>query len=211
MAEPRLIDISPTVSERIGVWPGDVGFQREVSLSIEQGDNIGLSAVRSTVHLGAHADAPNHYQAAGEGIESRSLQRYFGLCQVMRVEFQRGERIRIDDLTAALRAPRLLLYTGSFPDPDAWNEDFCSLSPELVDHLAEHGVQLVGIDTPSIDPQDDRELLSHQRIAAHDMAILEGLVLEDVKDGLYTLIALPLKWEGADAAPVRAALLDDQA
>jgi len=209
MSFPRLIDISPTISERLGVWPGDVSFSREVALSIEAGDNIGLSATRATVHLGAHADAPNHYTAGAEGIAARPLDRYFGRCQVVRVEVKRGERIRPEHLSAPIEAPRVLFATGSFPDPEAWNEDFCALSPELVDQLASQGVVLVGIDTPSIDPQDDRKLLSHQRVAAHDMAILEGVVLDDLSEGLYTLIALPLKIEGADAAPLRAALFDD--
>jgi arylformamidase len=209
MSSPRLIDISPTISERLGVWPGDVPFTREVALSIEAGDNIGLSATRATVHLGAHADAPNHYAAGAEGIAARALDRYFGRCQVMRVEIGRGERLRPEHLVGDIRAPRILFATGSFPDPDTWNEDFCALSPELVDLLAAQGVVLLGIDTPSIDPQNDRELLSHQRVAAHDLSILEGVVLDGVSDGLYTLIALPLKIEGADAAPLRAALLDD--
>lgn len=211
MASPKIIDISPTISERIGVWPGDVAFQREVSLSIEGGDNIGLSAVRSTVHLGAHADAPVHYQAGGAGVEQRPLERYFGLCQVVRVNVDRGARIHCADVEVPIRAPRVLFATESFPDPDQWNADFCSLSPELVDELAKQNVNLVGIDTPSIDPQDDAKLLSHQRVAAHDLAVLEGVVLTHVKAGLYTLVALPLKYEGADAAPVRAVLLDDQA
>ena len=161
------------------------------------------------MHLGAHADAPNHYTAGAEGIAARPLDRYFGRCQVVRVEVKRGERIRPEHLSAPIEAPRVLFATGSFPDPEAWNEDFCALSPELVDQLASQGVVLVGIDTPSIDPQDDRKLLSHQRVAAHDMAILEGVVLDDLSEGLYTLIALPLKIEGADAAPLRAALFDD--
>jgi arylformamidase len=209
MHAPRLIDISPTISERLGVWPGDVPFSREVSLSIEAGDNIGLSATRATVHLGAHADAPNHYASGAVGIAARPLEPYFGLCQVLRVEIHRGERIRPAHLATKICAPRVLFATGSFPDPEAWNEDFCAMSPELVDFLAEQGVILLGIDTPSIDPQNDRELLSHQRVAAHDLAILEGIVLDEVSEGLYTLIALPLKIEAADAAPLRAALLDD--
>jgi arylformamidase len=209
MSSPRLIDISPTISERLGVWPGDVPFTREVALSIEAGDNIGLSATCATVHLGAHADAPNHYAAGAEGIAARPLEPYFGRCQVVRVEVKRGERLRPEHLSVPIQAPRVLFATGSFPDPEDWNEDFCALSPELVDLLAAQQVVLVGIDTPSIDPQSDRKLLSHQRVAAHDLAILEGIVLEDVAAGLYTLIALPLKIEASDAAPLRAALLDD--
>jgi arylformamidase len=67
----------------------------------------------------------------------------------------------------------------------------------------------VGIDTPSIDPADSKDLPSHAMVAAHDLAILEGVVLDHVEDGVYTLVALPLRLEGADASPVRAVLVED--
>ncbi|HEX9795070.1 MAG TPA: cyclase family protein [Planctomycetota bacterium] len=206
---PRLIDISPLVSARIAVWPGDVPYGRQVSLAIAAGANIDLSAITTTVHVGAHADAPSHYVAGGEDIAGRALDRYFGPCQVMRVELPRGARIRPEHLPGPIEAPRLLLHTGSFPDPADFNEDFNSFAPELVAFANERGVQLVGIDTPSIDPFADKVLKSHAAVAARDMAVLEGLVLAHVPSGRYTLVALPLRLEGADASPVRAALVAD--
>ena len=74
-------------------------------------------------------------------------------------------------------------------------------------HLNDHGVKLVGIDTPYTDPAKSEQLESHRAIAERDMAILGGLTLRGVPDGVYTLLALPLKLEGADAAPVRAAMI----
>lgn len=202
-----IIDISPTIGPRLAVWPGDVPFTREVSLDLEGDDHLTLSAIRATVHLGAHVDAPNHYQKGGEGIADRALERYFGPCQVIRVKVARGARIRPEHLVEKVRAPRVLFRTGSFPDPESWNPDFNSLSAELIEFLHDAGVQLVGIDTPSIDPQDDKVLEAHQAVARFDMAILEGIVLEHVDPGAYTLCALPLKLEHADASPVRAVLL----
>jgi len=203
-----MIDISPLISPRIAVWPGDVDFSRDVSLDTNTGDPLTLSSIRSTVHLGAHVDAPNHYDAAAQGIDERSLERYYGPCQVMRVSLPRGERVLPRHLSAPITAPRVLFHTGSFPDPEAWNEDFNSLSAALVDHLHAQGVELVGIDTPSIDPQNDKALEAHHAVAEHDMAILEGIVLDHVEPGLYTLCALPLRIEGADASPVRAVLIE---
>ena len=202
-----MIDISPTLHPGTAVWPGDVPLSRQVALSIEAGDNIDLSAITTTVHIGAHADAPSHYLAGGEGIAARSLSRYYGPCQVVHVEVARRARVRVADLPGPILAPRVLLRTGTFPDPDVFNTDFAALSPELVDHLAGHGVVLVGIDTPSIDPFDSKALPSHQAVARHDLSVLEGLVLEHVDPGIYTLVALPLKLAGADASPVRAALV----
>ena len=205
----ELIDISPKVSTRIGVWPGDSAYRRIVHLDLEKGDNIGLSRIETTTHLGAHADAPNHYRAGLCGIDERDLSFYFGECQVVSVLLDRGQRIGPQHVREKIRATRILFRTLSFPDPEHWNADFCSLSAGLVHWLSEQGVRLVGIDTPSIDLQDDPLLESHQAVADHDMAILEGLVLEHVDPGNYTLVAMPLRLEGADASPVRAVLIRD--
>ena len=206
----ELIDISPLVSERIGVWPGDVAYRRPVSLRVEDGHNFGLSSLATTVHLGAHADAPIHYVAGGRGIHEMPLTHYYGPCQVVEVPVARGARIVPRDVAVALEAPRVLFKSGTFPDPNDFTTDFASLSPELVELVAARGGVLVGIDTPSVDPFDDKELLAHHALARHGMANLEGLVLAHVPAGLYTLIALPLPLEGADASPVRAVLARDQ-
>jgi len=204
---PRLIDISPLVSERIAVWPGDVPYRHTVSLDMSQGDNLTLGSMQTTFHTGAHADAPSHYGTDLPAIHERPLDLYYGPCQVLHVPACRGRRILPQDLGTPLTAPRVLLRTDSFPDPEDFSTDFSSLSPELVDALHASGVVLVGIDTPSVDPFDDAALLSHQALARHDMANLEGLVLSHVAPGSYTLIALPLRLQHADASPVRAALL----
>ena len=205
----RIIDISPVINSQLAVWPGDVPFSRELNLSIADGANIDLSAIRGTVHLGAHTDAPSHYAANGEGIAGRDLSLYLGPAQVISVDVERGRRIQPEDVSVAITAPRVLFKTGSYPDPTHFNTDFCALSPSLIAMLAGEGVCLVGIDTPSIDPAESKDLPSHAMVAAHDLAILEGIVLDQVDDGVYTLVALPLRIEGADASPVRAVLLDE--
>ena len=120
---------------------------------------------------------------------------------------RRGERILPEHLDGkVVSAPRVLLRTGTFPDPRKWNNDFASLSPALVDDFYQHGVMLIGIDTPSVDPFESKELEAHQAFARNDMAMLEGLVLDHVEEGEYELIAPPLRIRGADASPVRAVL-----
>lgn len=205
----RIHDLSPLLSPDLAVWPGDRPFSREVALSMASGANLDLSSIHTTVHLGAHADAPSHYGLGAPSIEALALAPYYGPCQVMRVSVARGARILPGDLTGPLRAPRLLLHTGTFPDPTRWNTDFASLSPELVDHLHGAGVVLVGLDTPSVDPFESKALESHQALLRTGMRNLEGLVLSQVPEGLYTLVALPLRLAGADASPVRAVLVED--
>ena len=201
-----IYDITPLITPDLAVWPGDTPPAREVLLDMARGDNLTLSTLRATVHLGAHADAPSHYGAGAPSIEARDLERYLGPCQVIRVDAGRGTRIAPGDLGVEIDSERVLLATGTFPDPRKWNTDFAALAPALVDHLAESGVVLVGVDTPSVDLFDDKTLLAHRRFLARDVSILEGLVLADVPAGRYELIALPLPLAGFDASPVRAVL-----
>lgn len=208
-----LYDITPPITPALKVWPGDTPPSREVLCDIERGDNITLSTLHATVHLGAHADGPNHYGIGAPSIDRRSLDLYLGRCQVVRIVAGRNTRVAPDALPDTVEAPRVLLATGTFPDPTVFSEDFAALSVELIDVLAEAGVRLVGVDTPSVDLFRSKDLPAHQRVLHHDMAILEGLVLTDVPEGLYELIALPLKLVGFDASPVRAVLrtLEDSA
>lgn len=210
-------DITPVINPRLAVFPGDTPFESQFVLDMHKGHNLTLSWMKSTVHLGAHTDAPNHYARDGVSMEKRDLRRYLGEAQVIEIPkrpasgetvLKRPARILPADLAGVeIRAKRVLFKTGSFPNPEQWNGDFTALSAPLIDELAAKGVVLVGIDTPSIDPADDQVLESHNAVARHDLGILEGVVLDKVPAGLYQLIALPLPIEGADASPVRAILL----
>jgi arylformamidase len=201
-----LYDISPPISAHLAVWPGDVPPAREIALDMARGDNITLSSLRATVHLGAHADAPSHYGAGAPAIHERDLNLYLGACQVMHIACQPRVRLTTASLSLPVTQPRLLLATHTFPDWASFTTDFAALAPELVEHLHRQGVRLVGVDTPSVDLFDSKDLPAHHAFLKHDMAILEGLVLDQVPDGVYELIALPLSLVGFDASPVRAVL-----
>ncbi|HEX7708689.1 MAG TPA: cyclase family protein [Thermoanaerobaculia bacterium] len=201
------IDISPVIDPTINVWPGDTPYARTVNVDMATGGNMTLSDIRTTLHVGAHADAPSHYTAGGEDIASRSLHYYIGPCVVLPIEGVQGRRITPDDLAGKrILASRVLLRTGTFPDHRRWNNDFASLSPELVDWLHSLGVITIGIDTPSVDPFESKQLEAHQAFARNNMANLEGLVLDNVAEGRYELVALPLRIAGGDGSPVRAIL-----
>ena len=207
-----IIDISPPLTPDIAVWPGDTPLSREVLCTIEGGASVTLSTLRATVHLGAHADGANHYGGGAAGIEAFPLERYLGPCHVVHARAEcrpGGVRVGIADLALdldALRHPRVLIHTGTFPDFSSWNSDFAGLDPELVDALADRGVTLVGTDTPSVDVQESKDLPAHKRFLARGVSILEGLRLAHVAPGEYELIALPLALVGFDASPVRAVL-----
>jgi arylformamidase len=209
---PRIYDITPAVTERLGVWPGDTAMSREVLCELARGDTVTLSTIRSTVHLGAHADGPNHYVRDGRSVGEQRLEHYLGPCVVIDADVPRGGRVGVEHLrlpakgNGGVTQPRVLIRTGTFPDYEKWNTDFAGLEPSLVEWLAQQKVITIGIDTPSVDLQDSKDLAAHHAIARHDIAILEGLALNGVPAGVYELIALPLKLMGFDASPVRAAL-----
>jgi arylformamidase len=201
-----IFDISPPITERLQVWPGDTPPSRQILCDLAHGDSVTLSTLHATVHLGAHADAPSHYGLDGATIDQRALHYYLGPCQVLRVTVPDGTLLTPAMIPAPITAERVLLATDTFPNAEQFNEDFAALSPELVDWLHQAGVKLVGVDTPSVDPFSSKDLPAHLRFLRYDMAILEGLVLRNVPDGVYELIALPLRLMGFDASPVRAIL-----
>src|SRR4051794_29879858 len=116
-ADLPYFDISPEISTRTAVFPGDLSFKRNISQDFAQGDHLLLSSIQMTLHIGAHTDAPNHYHPEGQGIGDRALDPYLGACQVISVTLPRGERIRPKDFTAKITAARVLFKTRSFPDP----------------------------------------------------------------------------------------------
>lgn len=202
-----LIDISPRITRKTAVFPGDTPPRREILQQLERGDIVTLSTLHSTVHLGAHADGPNHYGLGGRSIDEQPLDLYIGPCQVLRANTPQGEVVTLEHLEGELaETERLLICSCSFPDPEHWNDDYSGLDPSLVDHLGTMGVRLVGVDTPSVDPAKSKDLPAHQRFFANDMAIIEGLVLDNVAPGRYELIALPLRLGGFDGSPLRAIL-----
>ena len=213
----ELIDISMPLTESIAVFPGDTPLSREVLMDTRKGDHLTLSTLRTTVHVGTHLDAPTHYGGDSETIDRIPLSRTVGECLVVACGASIADRrVTLADLASSLialgytgvsRLPeRVLVRTGTFPDPERWTNDFAGLDPALVDHLADRGVRLVGIDTASVDCADSKDLPAHARCLARDVLILEGLRLDHVEPGRYELLCLPLRLEGFDASPVRAAL-----
>lgn len=203
----RLWDISPSVAPGFPVFPGDSPFSFRWTWRIGAACPVNVSEVTLSPHTGAHTDAPLHYDEQGASIAEVALDLYLGPCRVVHA-IGTGALILPEQLAPHLNRspPRVLLRTYAQAPRDAWDPHFTAVAPATVDLLHAHGVRLIGLDTPSLDPEQSKTLESHQRVRAHRMAILEGIVLDDVPAGDYELIALPLKWQGLDAAPVRAAL-----
>jgi len=203
----RLWDISPPVRAASPVFPGDTPFSQQWKWTIGPECPVNVSEIRLSPHVGAHADAPLHYDADGAPIGAVALEPFLGVCRVIHA-IGVHPLIEIAHLqhAAAALPPRVLVRTEQRAAVDAWRDRFAAFAPETLDWLAERGVRLVGLDTPSVDPGTSKTLDSHHRLRRHDMRVLENLVLDAVPEGDYELIALPLALADADASPVRAVL-----
>lgn len=201
----RIWDISQRLHAGVPVWPGDTAFQQVGTWQMGEGSPVNVSALTLSTHTGAHADAPLHYDQSAPDIASVELDAYIGECLVVDARGSNGA-IEVGDLPHLGSADRVLFRTYERFPHDEWGEAFTAIAPETIEWLAVQGVKLVGIDSPSIDPQDSKTMDAHKAVLKADMRILEGLVLEDVSEGRYELIALPLPIVGGDASPVRAIL-----
>ena len=218
----QLWDISPPVFAGSPVFPGDTAYSQQWCATIGPDCPVNVSAITLSPHVGAHADAPLHYDAGGAAIGDVSLDAFLGPCRVIHA-INCGPLITWGHIAHAVNAvnavsavndshgihgalpPRVLVRTYA-KAPAQWDGQLTAYAPDTIERLADLGVLLIGIDTASIDPADSKTLDSHQVIRRRGLRVLENLVLDDVPEGDYELIALPLKLTTADASPVRAVL-----
>ena len=204
----RIWDISPPVHAGAPVFPGDTAYQQQWVATIAPGCPVNVSAITLSPHIGAHADAPLHYDPEGAPIGLVDLEPYLGRCRVVHA-IARGPLVKAEHLAHALGEDlpaRVLVRTYASMPQDRFDDDLPAFDPALVELLADRGVKLVGIDSASVDPAASKELASHQVLRRRAIRVLENLVLDEVPEGDYELIALPLKLVTADASPVRAVL-----
>ena len=203
----KLWDISPPVNASTPIFPGDTAYAQQWVASIEPGCPVNVSAITLSPHVGAHADAPLHYDPAGAAIGAVDLDAFLGPCRVIPA-IGCGPLVRPEHLAHALDQlpPRVLVRVYEHMPQDRFDNALPAFAPETVALLADRGVLLIGIDSASIDPADSKTLESHQVIRRRGLRVLENLLLDDVSEGDYELIALPLKLTTADASPVRAVL-----
>lgn len=207
----RIIDITRMLEPQTACWPGDTPFQLRWTARIDQGSSVNLSALEGSPHVGTHADSPLHVRQGAPATDALELDAFVGPARVMAVAAEGDGLIRPAALSRVNLSdpPRLLLRTGSDPDPRRWPDHFAALAPETAELLVQSGVVLVGLDTPSVDPADSKDLPSHHRLLDGGIRWLENLDLSAAEPGIYWLAALPLRIRGADASPVRAVLLSD--
>jgi arylformamidase len=203
----KLWDISPPVDAQSPVFPGDTPYSQQWAATLTETCPVNVSAISLSPHVGAHADAPLHYDPQGAAVGALDLLPFLGRCRVIHA-LAAGPLITLAHLQQALTdlPPRVLVRTYRQFPLTQFDTQLTGFDPACVQHLADLGVLLIGTDSASIDPADSKALPSHQAIRQRGLRVLENLLLDDVPEGDYELIALPLKLMTADASPVRAVL-----
>jgi arylformamidase len=204
-SSPELIDISRPLAGGVACWPGDVPFAFRLGWTIFQGASVNVGAIETSVHTATHCDAPFHFDNLGLTIDRLPLDAFVGPANLVDVRNIQDWRSRLSHLDLA-STPRILFRTGGWPDTTRFPDSIPVMESDLPDWLADRGVRLIGVDLPSVDPLDSKTLDNHHSLGRRGITIVEGLWLEDIAEGSYELIALPLKIVGADGAPLRAAL-----
>lgn len=201
----KIWDISPAVDEQAAVFPGDAVYSQKLHFALSPGCPVNVNTLTFSPHTGAHADAPMHYANGEPAIGAVDLLPYLGPCRVIHC-LDCGPLVQPQHIAHALDKlpPRVLLRTAAAAS-QSWAL-FTAIAPATLALLATKNITLVGIDTPSVDPATSQDLPSHQLLLKHGLRVLENLVLDEVPEGDYELIALPLKLTKADASPVRAVL-----
>ena len=203
----KLWDISPPVDASSPVFPGDTPYTQQWAATLGEDCPVNVSAITLSPHVGAHADAPLHYDPQGAAVGALELTPFLGRCRVIHA-IGPGPLITAAHLQHALHElpERVLVRTYRHMPLDRFDGQLTAFDADAVQHLADLGVKLIGTDSASIDPADSKQLPSHQVIRQRGLRVLENLWLDNVPEGDYELIALPLKLMSADASPVRAVL-----
>jgi arylformamidase len=203
------IDISVPLRNGMVAWPGDTPFERTSTLEIAKGDECNLSQISATAHIGTHVDAPRHYLEGAAGIETMPIAASIGRARV--IEIHDPEVIRTAELEShhLAKGERILFKTRNSVHcwkTDHFQKNYIYIAPDAAHHLAERGVQTVGVDYLSVGGFESGGPETHRILLQAGIWIIEGLILEHVEPGEYELVCLPLKIIGGDGAPARAVL-----
>lgn len=177
-----------------------------MSWSKEESGSVNVGEITMSVHTGTHIDAPFHFDSEGKKVKDLDVNLYIGEAKV--VHLHNPSSISVEELKKIDLAgvTRLLIKTGAWTNRETFPTSIPPVDLGVAAYLSNQGVRLLGLDLPSVDSLDSKELAAHHELAAHNVHILEGLVLNAIEEGDYELAALPLSLTEADGSPVRAVL-----
>lgn len=191
--------IDRTLQRGIACWPGDTAFEHQENAW----ETVRVGAVTMSLHTGTHIDAPRHLIGNIAGVDAIPDET---LCGPVTIVDARGHKVLTADLLQNIATPRVVIRTDTWLDTAIFPMTFPLLTLDAASLLAASGVTLLGIDLPSVDAVDSKELPVHHILMDAGITICEGLDLHtaNVTAGVADLMIVPFAIKGADAAPVRA-------
>jgi arylformamidase len=206
----RFRDISISLAAGVPEWPGDTPWSCGWTATIANGSSVNLSSITSSPHVGTHADAPLHVHDGWPGSHELPLEAFYGPVLVVDITSARGEISfnALEPLISEHRVERLILKSGATIASGSFPDEWPTLAESCARTLIGLGVRLVGTDAPSVDQRESRTLPVHHMLFQGNCFILENLDLRRITAGSYDIVAFPIKIMSADAAPVRAVLIE---
>ena len=190
----KIIDISQEVFS-CAVYPGDPKPEKQTLYATAAGDLYNLTSFAMCAHNGTHVDAPFHFLHSGKTVDQLDLSIFVGPC------FVAGHR---GDVTAA-DAEEILKKAGGAERILIAGK--ATVTADAAEVFAAGGIKLLGNEGQTVGPED-APMQVHLILLRAGVALLEGIVLDNVPEGRYFLSAAPLNLGGADGAPCRAYLID---
>ena len=199
----KYYDVTRGLTNDMLVYPGDL----HPEFHQEDAGNYLISSLLLSSHTGTHIDAPAHYLKAGDTIDTIPLENLLGTCRV--IDVSDGEDlIPRSSLEGKIGNEKRILLRTSFSGKSRFIENYPSLSLDAARYLVSSSVRCIGIDSPSIESYECDGSV-HRHLLNNNCIIIELLDLSGVPEGVYEMMALPLRLTGLDGAPARVILKDN--
>ena len=194
----KIIDISQEVLS-CKVYEGDPTPKANKIIDMADGGVYNLSALSLCAHNGTHIDAPLHFLSDGKSIDAMSLEHFVGECFVAEHNGDVTERDALEILEKARKsgADERILIKGDATVTEAAARAFANAE-----------ILLIGNESQSVGPLDS-PMAVHKILLSKNIALLEGIVLKNVKEGRYILNCAPLNIKGFEGSPCRAILIEE--
>jgi len=209
----KIIDLTLTVSDEIPTFPGSPQPSFIPWENVKE-DGYNLELLFLSTHTGTHMDAPYHFLEKGAKIHEISLKKLVSETVLIKSKKNDGESITKTDIQKFEKKHGKIVSFSSVIFYTGWQRNLQKkyyftknpgLSVSAAKYLASKKINLVGIDSPSIDLGKDSKFSVHQIFAKKGILIVENLAnLEKIKSSKFHLVVLPLKLKNATGSPVRA-------
>lgn len=208
----RIIDFTHRIEPDMPVYPGTEPPRLSPANTYEK-NGFRETLLELYSHTGTHMDAPAHIFPDRPCLDELPAAQFAGTGLVVDCrDAKPGKALEMNRLAGirdlADRADFLLFQTGwdRYWGREEYFGDYPIIGGDVADYLITSGKKGLGVDAIGIDPIQDTELCLHHRLLRTGrFVIIENLTgLEAAGSGLFTFCALPLKFQNADGAPVRA-------